>query len=69
MGTNVTCPSCKKATLEIVTDGGVGVLVFEPALGRAVERIEARPFAACPACEYCVDLTDADPALLKGRAA
>jgi hypothetical protein len=57
------CPRCG-AALALITDGAVGVPVH-PGYHRPGTELEvrqvARPFYACPACEFC-----AEPFQLKG---
>lgn len=54
------CPECNEGTLEIVTDGEVGVpyaTAFNSYRDRPIEvRMESKPFAACNACEFCLVL-------------
>jgi len=55
------CPSCRRGTLEIVTDGAIGTQMI-PAYfaGGAVAdlpwQMRAAPFGACNACEYCIEI-------------
>jgi hypothetical protein len=65
MAAAVKCPLCG-AELELVTDGQVGVEWFIPSTGRTELRLEARPFGACPRCEFCVDLAPAVAELKAG---
>ena len=54
------CPECKTGHLEIVPDGLVG-RVYHPGYHVAgtelPRRFEAKPFAACTACEFCLELS------------
>ena len=55
----VLCPECRQANLEIVTDGQIGESVvssFHPRQAPPSERWRRAPFAACPSCEYCVEI-------------
>ena len=55
----MTCPLCA-GQLQLVVDGYVGVVVFDPALPcpHLREALVARPFLACSACEHCAELKE-----------
>lgn len=58
MVTNLPCPECG-AHLEIVSDGRVGVAYAAGSarVDRPTEyRPVARPFGACPHCEFCIEI-------------
>lgn len=49
------CPECG-APLEVVDDGQVGVPYMIANGGQEEWRLEARPFAACTGCEFCLEI-------------
>jgi hypothetical protein len=52
----VPCPQCG-TVLELVTDGQIGeavMLASHPRGQAPVLRWTRAPFAACPACEFCI---------------
>jgi len=59
----MNCPECRTGTLEIVTDGMVG-RVYHPGYHVAGTplpvRMDLAPFAACNACEFCIEIGRGD---------
>jgi hypothetical protein len=54
----VACPQCG-ASLELVTDGQIGeavVSTFHQLDAPPQLRWKRAPFAACPCCEFCVEI-------------
>lgn len=57
----MTCPECKHGKLEIVMDGFVGTVYhtgYHVAGTPLPMRMEQRPFAACNACEFCIEINE-----------
>ncbi len=52
------CPECHTGTIELVTDGEVGVRYATgyEINGRTDLRMERRPFGACNTCEFCIEI-------------
>jgi len=53
------CPQCKRGTLSLIEDGLVGHFYLPGMSLRTAEpelRMEPRPFFACNACEFCLEV-------------
>lgn len=61
MTTDLRCPECQSGRLSVVTDGLVGHLYMKGYHLRDEPlelRMVPRPFFACNACEFCLEITD-----------